>query len=176
VIIVTCESNPVEVDALWRRSAVRAQGDIATWRRTLGHLPIGRAVIVPPVEEPAGLLCPFVVGRRLTSHVRHREKYVDVPVTDSRAFQFADNPGEPPRTARTLREFVAEIERAPGEALRAYLRRGDFSRWIGEVFGDHALASELLDLEARHRHDGERDVIADVVAAVRRRYDLSLGD
>jgi hydroxymethylpyrimidine pyrophosphatase-like HAD family hydrolase len=176
VIIVTCESNPVEVDALWRRSAPSAHGDIATWRRTLGHLPIGRAVIVPLVEEAAGLLRPFVVGRRLTSHVRHREKYVDVPVTDSRAFLFAADRGEAPRTARTLREFVAEIERAPIEALRAYLRRGDFSRWIGEVFGDHALASELLDLEERHRRDGERDVIGDVVAAVRRRYDLSLGD
>ena len=176
VIIVTCESNPVEVDALWQRSADCAQGDIATWRQTLGHLPIGRAVIVPLAEQAAGVLCPFVVGRRLTTHVRHREKYVDVPVTDSRAFQFADYGGEPPRTARTLREFVAEIERSPVEALRAYLRRGDFSRWIGEVFGDHALASELLDLEARHRYDGERDVIADVIAAVRRRYDLSLGD
>jgi hydroxymethylpyrimidine pyrophosphatase-like HAD family hydrolase len=175
VIVVTCESDPVEVDALWRRSA-GAQGDIAVWRRIVGHLPIGRAVVVPLVEEAAGPLRPFVVGRRLTSHVRHREKYVDVPVTDSRAFQFSADPGEPPRTARTLREFVAEVERSPAEPLRAYLRRGDFSRWIGEVFGDHALASELLDLEERHRRDGGRDVIADVVAAVRRRYDLSLAD
>jgi hypothetical protein len=108
--------------------------------------------------------------------VRHREKYVDVPVTDSRAFLFAADRDGPPRRARTLREFVAEIERSPAEALRAYLRRGDFSRWIGEVFGDHALASELHDLEQRHRHDEDRDVIADVVAAVRGRYDLTLAD
>jgi hypothetical protein len=176
VIVVSCESDPVEAAALWRRCGSCTKVDSAMWRSALGRLPLGQAVVVPLDKDAAVTLRPFVIGRRMTPHVRHREKYVDVPVTDSRAFRFTSDRHGPPRSARTLREFVAEVERAPAEALCAYLRRGDFSRWIGEVFGDHALASELRDLEERHRHDGEGDLIAEVVAAVRRRYDLSLGE
>jgi len=174
VMIVTCESDPVEIDALWRRCAGCAQTDVAAWRAVLGHLTLGQAVVLPLIEEAGGVIRPFVIGRRLTPHVRHREKYVDVPVTDDRAFQFAAERGAPPRRARTLREFVAEIQRLPATALGAYLRRGDFSRWIGEVFGDHALASEIHGLEERHRRGEDSDVIPEVVAAVRGRYDLRL--
>jgi hypothetical protein len=47
------------------------------------------------------------------------------------------------RRARTLRQFVGHVEPAPSEALDGHLKRGDFSRWIGDVFGDNAVASEL---------------------------------
>jgi hydroxymethylpyrimidine pyrophosphatase-like HAD family hydrolase len=172
VMIVTCESDPAEVEALWKRCAGCAQVDLAAWRTQLGRLPLGQAVALPVTEEAGGSIRPFIIGRRLTPHVRHRAKYVDVPVTEHRSFVFTSDQGEQ-RRARTLREFVCEIEHASAEALDAYLRRGDFSRWIGGVFGDRALASELRELEDRYSLGQDGDVAPEVVAAVRGRYDLT---
>jgi len=176
VMIVTRESDPAEVEALCRRCAGCAQVDAGAWRIQLGRLPIGQAVALPITEEAGGVVRRFTLGRRLTPHVRHREKYVDVPVAVPRAFVFAPREGGPPRRARTLREFVAQIRRAPLGELTAYMLRGDFSRWIGDVFGDHALASELAALEARYRRGRQPDVVPEVVATIQRRYDLTNDD
>jgi hypothetical protein len=56
--------------------------------------------------------------------------------------------------------------------LEGYLGRGDFSRWIGDVFGDRALADELRALEDLHRRTPRPETIAEVIQAVRARYDL----
>jgi hypothetical protein len=74
---------------------------------------------------------------------------------------------------RTLRQFVSVVERAPTTLLDGYLRRGDFSRWIDDVFGDHALAAQLRTLEERSRTQPTADTIPDIVAAIRGRYDLA---
>jgi hypothetical protein len=172
VMIATCESDPAEIDALYQRcsSCQQGEGSRARWD-VLAHLPLGQAVVLPITEEAGGELRMFNVGQRLTPHVRHREKYVDVPVTESRAFQFSAN-GGPPRRARTLREFVDAIEGTSAGALAGYVRRGDFSRWIAEVFGDNALAEELRREERRYRvNDG--DVVPEIVGAIRARYDLT---
>jgi hypothetical protein len=172
VMIVTCESNPHEVDALCRSCAKCEHVDRARWCVELGHLPLGEAVALPVTEEAGGEVRRFTIGRRLTPHVRHREKYVDVPVTDSRAFVFSDGPGRWTR-ACTLRQFVNAIEPATSAALRGYLQRGDFSRWIAEVFGDHALAADLRGHEERYRRGDDPDVVPEIVAAIRGRYDLA---
>jgi hypothetical protein len=39
--------------------------------------------------------------------------------------------------ARTLRDFVTTLSRLPSIRSITMPRRGDFSPWIGEVFGDH---------------------------------------
>lgn len=112
----------------------------------------------------------FTIGERLTPHVRHRHKYVDVPVTDSRAFVFTSRSGINAR-AHTLREFVATLESIDIDQADPYLRRGDFARWIGDVFGDHALARDLQRDQRRYvlaRHD---DVLDEIVGAIRSRYD-----
>ena len=124
----------------------------------------------PSTAEAAGGLKLFTMARRLTPHVRHREKYVDVPVSDRRAFVFVE-PGRTVR-ARTLRDFVAELERAQPSTLVPYVARSDFSRWIREVFGDHPLASELQALEVRHRTLTSPETIPEMVNAIRVRYDL----
>jgi hypothetical protein len=126
---------------------------------------------LPITEEAGGDLRLFTVAPRLTPHVRHREKYVDVPVAEHRGFTFAGN-GQPSRRARTLRQFVGILERAPVTVLDGYLRRGDFSRWIGDVFGDYPLAAELRALEERHRAAVSVDTMPEIVAAIRARYDL----
>jgi hydroxymethylpyrimidine pyrophosphatase-like HAD family hydrolase len=171
VMIVTCESNPAEIDALFQRCAGCADSARPRWSM-LGHLAVGQAVALPVTEEAAGELRMFTIGQRLTPHVRHRQKYVDVPVTDSRAFLFSANGGGA-RRVRTLREFVEALEHAAPGALDGYLRRGDFSRWIGEVFGDHALAEELRVHERRYAGGLDRDTVPEMAGAVRARYDLT---
>jgi hypothetical protein len=171
VTIVTCESNPAEIDALCRRCATCQRPDVrAQWSR-LARLTAGQAVALPITDEAGGELKMFTIGQRLTPHVRHRQKYVDVPVTESRAFVFTagGNAGR----ARTLREFVDVLERSRPGALDAFLRRGDFSRWIAEVFGDFALAAELQRYERDYRGPMDQDTVPEIVSAVRARYDLA---
>lgn len=173
VMIVTCESNPAEIDALCKRCATCQQVDAARVRWSmLGRLALGQAVALPVTEEAGGELKLFTIGQRLTPHVRHRQKYVDVPVTESGAFQFGQD-GAGPHRARTLRQFVDALEHASSGALDGYLRRGDFSRWISDVFGDHALAEELRQREAGYRLDTDADTVAEMVSAIRARYDLT---
>ena len=45
-----------------------------------GRRPAPQAVALPVTEESGGRLIQFTLGPRLTPHVRHRQKYVDVPV------------------------------------------------------------------------------------------------
>jgi hydroxymethylpyrimidine pyrophosphatase-like HAD family hydrolase len=172
VMLVTCESNPAEIEELCRRCASCQQGEGARGRwAVLGHLSLGQAVALPITEEAGGELKVFNIGQRLTPHVRHRQKYVDVPVTESRAFQFADN-GSAPHRVRTLRQFVNVLEHGSMPALGSYLRRGDFSRWIADVFGDNALAQELRKEEQRFRSHVDDDVLPEIANAIRARYDL----
>jgi hydroxymethylpyrimidine pyrophosphatase-like HAD family hydrolase len=171
VMIVTCESDPAEIQALSRCCARSGTFDPRRWS-ILAHLKSGQAAALPITEEASGDLKLFTIGPRLTPHVRHREKYVDVPVTEHHAFVFGEAPGLPHR-ARTLRQFILEIESRPVQALEPYLRRGDFSRWIGEVFGDRALASELRTLEERHRGVVRSESVSEIIAAIRARYDLA---
>ena len=115
----------------------------------------------------------FTVARRLTPHVRHRAKYVDVPVTEQRAFVFAADGAKPERRARTLRQFVSLLEPAPPATGEDHLRRGDFSRWIGDVFGDHPLATTLSGIEKEQRGGPPGKAVRDVVSAIRARYELA---
>jgi hypothetical protein len=171
VMIVTCESNPAEVDAFCRYCAQCAQTERERWS-ILGHLKEGQAVALPITDETGGELRLFTMAPRLTPHVRHREKYVDVPVAEHRAFYFGSNRQPPARRATTLRQFVAELEGAPATSLEPYVRRGDFSRWIADVLGDHVLAAEVRRLEKRPPAAARADTVPEIVGAIRARYDF----
>jgi hydroxymethylpyrimidine pyrophosphatase-like HAD family hydrolase len=169
VMIVTRESNPVEIEALRRWCSKCAPVDSARWT-VLSRLATAQAVALPLTEESRGELVQFTLGARLTPHVRHREKYVDVPVSEARAFVFTPNGHHGSRVIRTLRQFVAELERR--QDLGGYLQRGDLSRWVADVFGDHSLAAELRELEAAYRVTPTTETVPAVVAAIRARYEL----
>jgi hypothetical protein len=171
VMIVTCESSPVEIDALHRSCVTCTQVERSRWSN-LAHLKAGQAVALPITEEAGGELRLFTMAPRLTPHVRHREKYVDVPVAEHRAFYFAANGRPSSRRVRTLRQFVAALEDTSAPSLEAYLRRGDFSRWIADVLGDHALAAELRNLEDRHRAAARADTLSEITTAIRARYEF----
>ena len=176
VLLVTCESDPAEVEALSRRCASCQHVDVTRWRTMLGHLRLGQAIALPITEEAGGEPRLFTIGARLTPHVRHREKYVDVPVTEPRAFVVSGDVRHASRRARTLREFVETLERLPLADVGGYLRRGDFSRWIGDVFGDHALADDLRALEEQYRRADGAEELPEIAAAIRARYDLTNSD
>jgi hydroxymethylpyrimidine pyrophosphatase-like HAD family hydrolase len=172
VVLVTRESNPSELVAL--RSLCPRCSQVAEdqWSR-VAHLKVGQAAALPMTEESHGQLQMFSIAARLTSHVRHRQKYVDVPVSVQRAFVFPANGHDGLRRARTLRQFVEEVAGLSGPSLDGYVRRGDFSRWIGEVFGDRALAKRLRALEDRHRVSARKETQSEMVNAIRGRYDLT---
>lgn len=169
VIIVTRETSAAEIEALrkWCGPCAAANGE--RWAM-LTRLETAQALALPITAEAHGDLVLFTLGPRMTAHVRHREKYVDVPVSEDRAFVFAGNGAA--RRVRTLRRFVAELER-PAADLSGHLTRGDFSRWVGDVFGDHALADDLRAIEQAPGAAADRDVLARMANAIRARYDLA---
>jgi hydroxymethylpyrimidine pyrophosphatase-like HAD family hydrolase len=171
VILVTRESNAVEIEALRLGCTTCHDLDTSEWD-ILPHLRLDQAAALPGTQETKGELQIFTIGERLTPHVRHRQKYVDVPVTASRAFVFTSG-RDVGALARTLREFVAVLDNIGVTEAGPYLRRGDFARWIGDVFGDRALAQELQRHERRFVVTKNQGVLNDIVAAIRSRYDLA---
>jgi hydroxymethylpyrimidine pyrophosphatase-like HAD family hydrolase len=175
VVIATCESDPIEVDGLRTICACGGctQTDSASWCRRIGHLGPGQAAALPITSEAEGELRVFTMAPRLTPHVRHREKYGDVPVPENRAFVFAADGQPSDRRATTLREFVTGLEHATADMLAGHLRRGDFSRWIRDVFGDRVLAADLQVLEEHYHFERDLNAVRDILNAVRSRYDLT---
>ena len=174
VILVTKQSDLGELEALRKHCAACRHLRPSTWA-VLGDLRLDQAAALPITEEAGSELRVFTIRGRLTPHVRHRQKYVDVPVADSHAFVFGSSPAGTSR-AHTLREFVAALEDIDVARAEGYLRRHDFSRWIDGVFGDHALARELHEHEARSVHAKQADALEQIVAAIRSRYDLTDDD
>jgi hydroxymethylpyrimidine pyrophosphatase-like HAD family hydrolase len=170
-IVVTRLTDDRELDAL---APWCAQPD--NWRDLLAQLQIDQAAILPTTEEAGGALSIVRLAARLTPHVRHREKYIDVPVPDVRAFVLTRH-GEPTGLrARTLREFVTLIVSQPIEAFDSHLRRGDFSRWIADVFGDAVLAGQLRHVEDEYRTGRLLNVNDAIAGAVQNRYELGASD
>jgi hypothetical protein len=139
----------------------------------LPDLRLDQAVALPVTAEAGSELLPFTIGERLTPHVRHRQKYVDVPVSDNRAFVFRRGHAATAERAQTLREFVTVLENLERGDADGYLRRGDFSRWISDVFGDHALARELRDHERAYVRSKSANTLSLVAAAITSRYELA---
>jgi hydroxymethylpyrimidine pyrophosphatase-like HAD family hydrolase len=172
VILVTRESNRAEIDALRNHCTACTHVSASAWD-LLSRLRLDQAVALPVTAEAGNDLRLFTMGERLTPHVRHRQKYVDVPVTDNRAFVFRRDGGAATLRAHTLRKFVTVLDELGVAGADRYLRRGDFSRWIADVFGDHALARELRGHEREYVHSQSEHALVRIVAAIRSRYELS---
>ena len=172
VILVTRESNLGEIEALRRHCDACRHLSPSAWE-ALPQLRLDQAVALPVTEEAGSELRTFIIGERLTPHVRHRQKYVDVPVSDSLAFVFGSERRGVTARAHTLRKFVEVLETRDVTQATGYLRRGDLSRWIRDEFGDHALARELQTYERRYAKEDYREALEQIVAAIRSRYDLT---
>jgi hypothetical protein len=132
VILVTRESNPNEIDSLREHCQACQHVSPSSWE-ALPNLHLDHASALPVTVEAGSELLAFTIGERLTPHVRHRQKYVDVPVRDDRAFVFRVSRAATVIRAHTVREFVAVSESLEMGAADGYLRRGDFLRWISDA-------------------------------------------
>jgi hypothetical protein len=152
-----------------------SQNPESEWKSIFAGLTVDEAVLLPGIEEAGGRLRRFQLSPRSTIHVRHKAKYVDLQLIEERAFVFTENgkPVGPP--ARTLNEFVSSLRTLPLSVLDGHARRGDFSQWIGDVFRDHVLASEVRKVEQRYRLGHTRDLYKAVAESIQARYELSSG-
>lgn len=168
VALVTRERDPEEVDALL--AMCRPAPERETSRAILAELTTNEAALLPGAEESRGGIRRFAVGRRLTAHVRHRAKYVDMPVGETAAFVF--DARTPHLRARSLNEFVARLNELPDGMLKGHVERHDFSRWIHDVFRDRPLAAHVSLLEGRIAVDDTRIVTDAIAQAIRARYEM----
>jgi hypothetical protein len=87
----------------------------------------------------------------------HKNKHLDLQLTHEERFVFTEG-GKPLGTpARTLREFASSLIDSAPAVVEGHIHRGDFSRWVADVFDDHFLASEIRKLEQRYRHGHAQD-------------------
>jgi len=168
--IVTLATDPREVQAFATMSGVPDRH--VEWTSVLGQLALAEAAVLPGRGDEPDSLRRFMLVPRLSSHVRHREKYLDVPVPAGRAFVFCIDGRPTGCRASTLKELLEVIATTPLDVLDGHLRRSDFSRWIGDVFGDHFLASQVWKLEEQYRVGWAVDVNDRLVEAIRERYEL----
>jgi hypothetical protein len=170
VVIVTRETDRHEAEALLQMC--RPQPCATVRPGLFADLTMGEAALLPGAEESHGRVRRFALAPRLTAHVRHRTKYLDMPVLDSQAFVFTENGHSGPH-ARTLKEFMGLLAALPGERIESHLRRHDFSRWLNDVFRDHPLGSYVNTIEDRVDTDDPHDVAADIAQAIRARYEIA---
>jgi hydroxymethylpyrimidine pyrophosphatase-like HAD family hydrolase len=169
VLIVTRETDPGEVGAL--RTALGGSGPDEEWRQTLSGLAVDEAAIL---EQGSRVPRPFRISPRLTAHVRHRHKYVEVPVAEQQAFVFTRRGVPTGERARTMKELAAVVAQRPAPHLAGHIRRHDFSRWIADVFRDRTTATQVRRLEASLQADPEADSGVRIADAISARY--LLGD
>jgi hypothetical protein len=172
-VVVTRESDPNEVRSLFALcSSCQGQKSEAEWHELLDRLAIGEAIVLPLTEEAQGEIRRIHLTPRLTPHVRHLAKYIDLPVPDSRAFVFWRDGVMTRDRARTLREFVDVLERSPVSGLEGHLRRGDFSRWIADIFGDYPLSKTVRQIEQDYLSGTIGDLPGALAQTVRSRYEF----
>lgn len=168
VVFVTRETDPEEAKTLCDMCRPRpCAGASPTIFRDLQTT---EAALLPGAEEAHGEVRRFHLAPRLTAHVRHRAKYLDMPVIESQAFVFTGD-GRPGARARTLKEFTGLLTALPPDRLVGHLRRHDFSHWIEGVFHDRLLAARLHHVESRAESDDPREVGDAIVQAIRARYE-----
>ena len=107
--------------------------------------------------------------------MRHRAKYLDLRLLQEQAFLFTENGKFAGGPARTLNEFVAALAISSATVLAGHAHRGDFSRWIADVFRDHFLASDIRKLEQRFRLGHAHNISDSIIKLIRERYEVSPG-
>ena len=137
-------------------------------RSILEGLPADEAIVATKWVE--GRLRRFRLLPRLTPHVRHREKYFDFHVVGGQEFVFTEHGTASGFPAGSLAQFAALLEDHSAESLGEHARRGDFSRWIANVFHDHRLASDVRKIEQQYRLSHLGDVRHPIAALIREQY------
>jgi hypothetical protein len=140
----------------------------------LGELSPDEAAVA--TKDAGAQLRRFRLLPRLTTHVRHRAKYLDFDVVGGQEFVFTENGKPIGSPARCLREFAALLQGYPVTSVGEHARRGDFSRWAANVFYDHRLASDIRKIEQRYRLNLLGDVRQPIAALILARYGDSVNE
>ncbi len=171
VVVAKRLTRPQEVQTLL--TMVENKGVEQEWTAILAGLADNEAVWLPGIEEAEGKLSCFKLLPRLTPHVRHKTKYLDVQLAGGQEFVFTDNGQTIGPPARSLKQFVLSLPSTPATSLAGHARRGDFSRWIEGVFHDHRLASDVRKVEQRYRLGHLDDVRQSLARLIQDRYKFS---
>jgi hypothetical protein len=95
-----------------------------------------------------GVLVALDPGPRRTAHLRHERKYEAGGVAPERRFYVRTEPDVPVGvTAGSLAELAAVLADCDPGVLRHHCPRGDFSRWIDDVFHDRMVVEEVSRVE-----------------------------
>lgn len=170
-VILKRTTEPRELLSLSEMLA--AKGVVTGNLNILSTLEIEEAVLLPGIQEAGGKLLKFKLYPRLTSHVRHKAKYLDVQLLAEQGFWFTENGRAIAGPARTLKGFVSMLAGAPSTVIAGHARRGDFSNWIGGVFRDHALASDIRKVEQRFRIGHIHEISDSIAKLIHERYEFS---
>jgi len=147
VFLLARTAAAAQLDCL-REVLARAPTDAADLAAVLPGLPLGEFLLLR--TEPAGARTrTFVAAPRMTSHVRHLRKYADGRLPEPRRFFFRAPDGRLAATAGSIGEFLQGVGVVGDEVLAFHAARGDFSRWLLEVFADRELGRHLAKLEGR---------------------------
>lgn len=174
ILVVKRITDPQEI-----KSVVKMAGDgtgEAEWKSRLDSLTLGQAAILPRTTEAEGRFRRFELFPRLTSHIRHKAKYLDMELIEAQAFVFTSDGSPVGAPARTLKEFCSCLKTCSAHVLDAHAARNDFSRWIEGIFHDHVLASDIRKVEERSRLGHVRNLAGSLIKAVYNRYELSSTD
>jgi hypothetical protein len=143
------------------------------WTATLEKLANNEGALLPGSEEAEDKLRQFKLLPRLTEHVRHKTKYFDLQLAPGGEFVFTDHGRTIGQPARSLKQFVFLLTSMPAASLGEHARRGDFSRWIADVFHDRRLASDVRKIEQRYRLGDLGDVRESMTVLIQERYSFS---
>jgi hypothetical protein len=118
----------------------------------LASIPGGEFLLVE--NDDGQKAVTFVAAPRTTAHVRHLRKYADGRLPRHRCFFLRRPDGPLVATIGSLGEFLEVLDTVEDEVLAFHAARGDFSRWLREVFADRELGGQLAKIEGRwSRHE-----------------------
>ncbi|HET7874394.1 MAG TPA: HAD hydrolase family protein [Methylomirabilota bacterium] len=131
---------------------------------TLSQLPPGEFLFLASDGPRPRTALTFVAPPRETAHVRHLAKYADSRVGPGEEFIFRHPDGRAAGSADSLHAFRRVLASVEDPVISHHAGRGDFSRWVLNVFRDPELGRQLSKTEARWR----RGEIADIRQAIDR--------
>jgi len=172
-VIVKRTTEPHEIQTLLEMAGTEIIG--SEWKAIFASLDISQAILLPGIQEAGGKPLKFELFPRLTSHVRHKAKYLDVQLLKEQGFAFTENGKTVSPPARTLKEFVSLLADVPSKVIEGHAHRGDFSRWIADVFRDHFLASDIRKVEQRYRLGHIQNLADSLAKPIQERYEFSPG-
>jgi hypothetical protein len=129
-----------------RLAASGVDPEVAT---LLPDLPQGQALMLRMRAAPAPSVLTFTAARRETLHVRHLRKYAESRLDPPQSFLFRSPDGRLLATADSLQAFRKALGVVPFPSVVFHAGRGDFSRWIHDVFHDRVLARQVRTIEVR---------------------------